>query len=78
MEEATTLRLREADQKHNDLLGSMAPLQAEVAEHREVAETSKALGVKLNEVEGELAAKTEAFNLLQAKYDKSQDEVNKL
>ena len=71
MEEAATLRLREADQKHADLL-------AEVAELRVVAETSKALGVKLNEVEGELAAKTEALNLLQAENDKSQAEVNKL
>jgi len=78
VEEATTLRLREADQKHADLLGSMAPLQAEVSELREVAKTSKALEVKLNGVEGELAAKTEAFNLLQAEYDKSQAEVNKL
>ena len=78
VEEAATLRLRDADQKHADLLDSMAPLQAEVAELREVAETSKALGVKMNEVEGELAAKTEAFNLLQAEYDKSQTEVNKL
>jgi len=78
VEEAATLRQREADQKHADLLGSMASLQAEVAELREVAETSKALGVKLHEVEGELAAKTEALNLLQAKHDKFQDEVNKL
>ena len=78
MEEAATLRLREADQKHADFLGSMAPLQAELAALREVVESSKALGVKLNEVQGELAAKTEAFNLLQAEYDKSQAEVNKL
>ncbi|XP_068504595.1 uncharacterized protein [Phaseolus vulgaris] len=78
VEEAATLRLREADQKHADLLGSMAPLQAEVAELRVVAENSKALRVKLNEVEGELAAKTEALNLLQAEHDKSQAEVKKL
>ncbi|XP_068503723.1 uncharacterized protein [Phaseolus vulgaris] len=78
VEEAATLRQCEADQKHADLLGSMAPLQAEVAELREVAETSKALGVKLHEVEGELAVKTEALNLLQAKHEKFQDEVNKL
>jgi len=43
-----------------------------------VAETSKALGAKLNEVEGELAAKTEALSLLQVEHDKSQAEVNKL
>ena len=52
MEEAATLRLREDDQKHADLLSSMAPLQAEVAALREVVESSKALGVKLNEVDG--------------------------
>ena len=40
-EEAATLRLREADQKYADLLGSMAPLQAEVAELRVVAETPR-------------------------------------
>jgi len=70
--------LREADQKHADLLGSMVPLQVEVAELRVTAENSKALGVKLSEVEGELAAKTEALNLLQADHDKFQAEVNKL
>ena len=73
VEEVATLRLREADQKHADLLGSMVPLQAEVA-----AENSKALGVKLSEVEGELAAKTKALNLLQDDHDKFQAEVNKL
>ncbi|XP_068486876.1 uncharacterized protein [Phaseolus vulgaris] len=78
VEETATLRLREADQKHADLLGSMAPLQAEVTDLREVAETSKALGVKLNEVEGELAAKTEALSLLQDEHDKSQAGVSKL
>jgi len=52
VEEAATLRLREDDQKHADLLSSMAPLQAEVAALREVVESSKALGVKLNEVDG--------------------------
>jgi len=78
VEEAATLRLREADQKHADLLGSMAPLQAEVAALREVAKSSKALGVKLNEVEGELVAKIETLRLLQAEHDKSQAEVNKV
>ncbi|XP_068463849.1 uncharacterized protein [Phaseolus vulgaris] len=78
VEEAATLRLREADQKHADLLGSMAHLQAEVAELRVVAENSRALEVKLGETEGELAAKTEALNLLQAENDKFQAEVNKL
>ena len=78
VEEAATLRLREADQKHADFLGSMAPLQAEVAELRMVAENSRALEVKLGETEGELAAKTEALNLLQAENDKFQAEVNKL
>ncbi len=49
-----------------------------MANLREVAESSKALGVKLNEVEGELASKTEALSLLQAEHDKSQAEANKL
>jgi len=78
MEETATVRLREADQKHADLLGSMAPLQAEVADMREVVESSKAFGVKLNEVEGELAAKSKALSLLQAEHDKSRVDVNKL
>ena len=78
VEEAAILRLREADQKHADLLGSMVPLQAEVAELRAVAETSKALGEKLNEIEGELVAKTEALNILQAAHDKSQAEASRL
>jgi len=78
VEEAAIHRLREADQKHVDLLDSMAPLQAEVAELRVVAENSKALGVKLSKMEGELAAKTEALNLLQDEHDKFQAEVNKL
>ena len=78
MEEAATLRLRKADQRHADLMGSLVPLQAEVVELRVAGEASKALGVKLNEVEGELAAKTEALKLLQADQDKAQAEVNKL
>jgi len=59
-------------------MGSLVPLQAEVVELRVAAEASKALGVKLNEVEGELAAKTEALKLLWAGQDKSQAEVNEL
>jgi len=43
-----------------------------------VAENSRALEVKLGETEGELAAKTEALNLLQTENDKFQAEVNKL
>ena len=78
VEETATLRLSEANQEHANLLGFVAPLQAEVVDLREVVESSKALGVKLNEVEGELAAKTETLNLLQAKHDKSQAEVNKV
>ena len=76
--EAANLKLHEAGQKLADLLGSLAPLRAEVAKLRVVAETSKALGKKLNEVEGELAAKTEALSLLQSDHDKSQAEGNKL
>ena len=78
VEEAATLRLREADQKHADLLGSMAPLQAKVAELRVVAEIYKALGVKQSKTKGELPAKTEALNLFQVEHDTFQAEVNKL
>jgi len=77
-EEAANLRLHEAGQKYADLLGSMVPLQAEVAELKAAAENSKALEVKLGETEGELAAKIEALNLLQAENGKLQANVNKL
>jgi len=78
VEEVANLRLHEAGQKYADLLGSMIPLQAEVAELKVAAENSKTLGVKLGETEGELAAKIEALNLLQAKNGKLQADVNKL
>jgi len=77
-EEATNLRLHDAGQKYADLLGSMVPLQAEVAELKAAAVNSKALEVKLGETEGELAAKIEALNLLQAENGKLQVDVNKL
>ena len=77
-EEAANLRLHEAGQKYADLLGSMVPLQAEVAELRVVAENSKVLGAKLSETEEKQAAKIEALNLLQAENGKLQAEVNKL
>jgi len=56
----------------------MVPLQAEVAELKAASVNSKALEVKLGETEGELAAKVEALNLLQAENVKLQDDVNKL
>jgi len=42
-EEAANMRWNEADQKCVDLLGSMIPLQAEVAKLKEAAENFKAL-----------------------------------
>jgi len=77
-EEAANLKLHEAGQRYADLLGSMVPLQAEVAELKAAAINSKALEVKLGETEGELAAKIEALNLLQAENGKLQADVNKL
>jgi len=77
-EEAANLRLHEAGQKYADLLGSMIPLQAEVAELKVAAENSKTLGVKLGETEGKLVAKIEALNILQAENGKLQADVNKL
>jgi len=76
--EAANLRLHEASQKYADLLGSMVPLRAEVAELKAAAVNSKALELKLGKTEGELAAKVEALNLLQAKNVKLQADVNKL
>jgi len=76
--EAANLKLHEAGQKHADLLGSMASLEAEVAELRVAAENSKVLGAKLSETEEKLAANIEALNLLQAENGKLQAEVNKL
>jgi len=70
--EAANLKLHEAGQKYADLLGSMAPLQAEVAELRVAAKKSKVLGAKLSETEEKLAAKIGALNLLQAENGKFQ------
>ena len=72
--EAANLKLLKADQKHADLLGSMASLQSEAAELRVAAESSKVLGAKLSETAEKLAAKIEAFNLLQAEMNKLQVE----
>ncbi|XP_068503779.1 uncharacterized protein [Phaseolus vulgaris] len=84
-EEAVNMRWHEADQKCADLLGSMIPLQAEVTKLKEVAENFKALEdrcvsqeAKLVETEGELAAKIEALNLLQAENGTLQADFNKL
>jgi len=80
-EEAANLRLHEVGQKYVDLLRSMIPLQAEVAELKVAAKKSKTLEnrcvsqeAKLGETEGELAAKIEALNLLQADVNKLQVE----
>jgi len=72
--EAANLKLHKADQKHADLLGSMASLQSEAAELRIAAKNSKVLGAKLSETEEKLAAKIEASNLLQAEVNKLQVE----
>jgi len=76
--EAANLKLHEAGQKYANLLGSLAPLQAEVAELRVAAESSKVLWAKLSETEEKVAVKIEGLNLLQAENGKFQAEVNKL
>jgi len=72
--EAVNLKLHKADQKHADLLGSMASLQSEATELRVAAESSEVLGAKLSETEEKLATKIEALNLLQAEVNKLQVE----
>ena len=68
--EAANLKLHKADQKHADLLGSMASLQSEAAELRVAAESSKVLGAKLSETEEKLVVKIKTSNLLQAEVEK--------
>jgi len=63
--EAANLKLHETGQKHADLLGFMAPLQAEIAKLRVAVENAKVLVAKLSKTEEKLDAKIEAFNLLQ-------------
>jgi len=84
-EVVANMKLHEAEQKCAGLLGSMIPLQTEVAKLKKAAENFKALEdrcvsqeAKLVETEGELAAKIEALNLLQAENGTLQANVSKL
>jgi len=87
--EDASKRLHEAGQAHAELLNHVVPLRVKIVEPEDAAKASEAQQKKLEahcvdreqtlgKTEGELAAKIEAFNLLQAENGKLQADDNKL
>jgi len=87
--EDASKRLHEVGQAHAELLNQVVPLRVKIVELEDATKAYEAQQKKLKahcvdreqtlgKTEGELAAKIEAFNLLQAKNDKLQADVNKL
>ena len=83
--EEANKRLHEVAQANAELLNQVVPLRVKIVDLEEVAKASGAQQKKLEahcvdreqklgKTEGELAAKVEAFNLLQAEVDKVQVE----
>ena len=81
VEEEANKKLHAASQKYTELVAKLVPLHEKVVEMTAAAEASKVhtsnletrctpQEVNLGKVEGELAAKNEAFNLLQAEFTK--------
>jgi len=87
--EKANKRLHEVGQAHAELLNQVVPLRVKVADLEDAAKASEAQQKKfeahcvdrekkLGKTEGELAARIEAFNLLQAENGKLQADVSKL
>ena len=87
--EEANKRLHEVGQAHAELLNQVVPLRVKVADLEDAAKASKAQQKKLEahcvdreqklgKTEGELAARIEAFNLLQAEKGKLHADVSKL
>ncbi|XP_068503709.1 WEB family protein At5g16730, chloroplastic-like [Phaseolus vulgaris] len=87
--EDASKRLHEVGQAHAELLNQVVPLRVKIVELEDATKAYEAQQKKLEahcvdreqtlrKTEGELAAKIEAFNLLQAENGKLQADVNKL